>query len=235
MPVKTLIAFLFLLIAPGLALADVKVYDQSIEGGDFILVTNTLCPTTQVTPGIFEGSFEIDDAGTGTVTLDDYDVTSDRIVEVDLTLFSGPGAFVFVETSSTQVTSPGQTGTGSTAKSTGAVTWGVLSGFKSTGGQFCLSSPTTVCANNEFLHGATTPSVTNSPTYDLGTWSFDAAGDMEATPYIFSTGNGGLSNTQREWRGVFVGASLPALPLVGFGALALTLVVVGVRTAMRKR
>ena len=61
-----------------------------------------------------------------------------------------------------------------------------------------------------------------------------AEGDYEAAqPYIFRTSNGGLSNTQFDLRGVFVGASLPALPLVGLGALAACLAVAGSRRLLR--
>jgi hypothetical protein len=71
----------------------------------------------------------------------------------------------------------------------------------------------------------TTFPVLPSASYDLGTWNFDAEGDYEAAQaYIFRTSNGGLANLQQLLRGAFVGASLPALPLLGFAALAAGLV-----------
>ena len=76
----------------------------------------------------------------------------------------------------------------------------------------------------------------DSGTYDLGTWAFDAVGDYEAaTPWIFRTTAGGTSNQSIIQRGAFQGSALPALPLVGFGALALSLAVVGGRSLMGKK
>ena len=59
---------------------------------------------------------------------------------------------------------------------------------------------------------------------------------MEAANfYIHLTLSGGMSNVGTLLRGAFVGASLPALPLVGFGALALALVVIGGRALMARK
>ena len=74
-----------------------------------------------------------------------------------------------------------------------------------------------------------------SATVDLGTWSFDAAGDYEATPYIAITTNGGTANALNELRGRFVGASLPALPFVGIATLAVAMLVVGVASSLPDR
>lgn len=48
-----------------------------------------------------------------------------------------------------------------------------------------------------------------------------------ASGLIIRTSNGGLSNNHMLARGAFVGSALPGLPLVGFGVLAVTLVVIG--------
>ena len=74
-----------------------------------------------------------------------------------------------------------------------------------------------------------------SDTYDLGTWNFDAVGYEAAQRHITRTSNGGLTNNGGNYRGAFVGASLPALPLVGFGALALSLAVIGGRSLLGKK
>ena len=116
-----------------------------------------------------------------------------------------------------------------------SVEWGVVSGFEITGRSFCLSSPITICNLNGLAHGITIPSILASDTYNLGTWNFDAVGDLSATWIITRTSAGGLSNSQELHRGAFVGASLPALPLVGFGALALSLAVIGGRALFGKK
>jgi len=235
---KLLPALVALLIA-GPALADVKVYNSTPPGGtpgDQILNNPALCPSVQVTPGLFEGSATLTDDGAGTVTMTDLTITQAQDIDFDTTLLNGPGAFVFVISRNTSGPAPGQTGAGSTAKSTGSVDWGVIGGWDATGFGFCISSPTTVCDNNVTPHGVTTPtSVVQSSTYDMGTWSFDAEGDYEATPYIQRTSMGAMSNTIYELRGRFVGAGIPALPLVGVGAIGLGLLTFGVRSLMRRR
>ena len=103
------------------------------------------------------------------------------------------------------------------------------------GGQFCLSSPTAVCGQAGFAHGMTVVPVLTSSTFDLGTWSFNATGDYEGTIFYNRTNNGGLSNTNTIYRGTFVGAAIPALPLVGFGALAVSLAVLGGRSLLGRK
>ena len=76
-----------------------------------------------------------------------------------------------------------------------------------------------------------------STTFDLGTWAFDGTtGDYAITePYIERTSNGGLQNSRYALRGAFQGDTIPALPLIGFGALALSLAVIGGRSLMGKK
>jgi hypothetical protein len=113
--------------------------------------------------------------------------------------------------------------------------WGVVSGWELTGFSYCVSSPVLICVQNAGAHGATITPELASQTYDLGTWQFDSLGDMEADFYITATLNGGTANTASRLRGAFVGTSLPALPLVGFAALAAGLAAIGGRALMGKK
>jgi len=225
------------------ASAVVKAYDSTPPNGvagDEFGYTTTLCPPIQVTPGSLPGNYKLDDTGGGTVTISDFNLR--RIVDVNigpggLTVVFGPGAYVFVDSDSTTSPALGTTHPGSTAPG-GTVDWGVLSGWTRSGQAFCISSPVTICTGGaQVPHGATTPTPPpNSPTYDLGTWAFDAEGDFAAlSNYINQTNNGGTSNRQFLLRGSFVGGSIPALPAFGAGALALGLVVAGARSALRKK
>ena len=227
----------------GLALpasAVVKVYDATPPhgtGGDELQFSTTLCPPIQTTSGNAQGSYKINDTGSGTVTMTVFDLQRVTKAEFDATAIFGPGAFVFVDAVSFISATPNQTAPGSTAPG-GTVDWGVLGGFLSTGVGFCVSSPQTICtAGAQLPHGATTPlSPITSPTFDLGTWAFDAEGDFEATaPYVWGTFNGGTGNRQSLLRGTFVGGGIPALPLVGLGAVALGLLVAGTRATLRKK
>jgi hypothetical protein len=207
--------------------------------GDRILGSVTQCPTIQTTPGVLEGFAFLEDDGAGSVSLE---VILPETLYIDIGAVFGPNSFLFLDGATTltnvplgasvHVSAPGSgTDPGETA------VWGIVSGWSATGGIFCKSSPVSVCSTTVPLsHGQTTPAVSPSSTYNLGTWIFDAVGDYEATtPYISVTANGGLANSQLLWRGTFQGAVLPALPLVGLGALALSLAVVGGRSLMGKK
>ena len=222
------------------ASAVVKVYDSTPPHGtpgDALRFTTTLCPPVSVTPGIVHGFVKIDDTTSGTVTVTEYQQVPFTLTDFDATAVFGPGSFVFVTSENTLAptvpfTAPGGTAPGAT------IDWGVIGGWVRTGQGFCISSPQTICtAGAQLPHGVTTaaPPI-NSPTYDLGTWSFDAVGDYEAAqPYINGTQNGGTTNGQTQLRGAFVGGGIPALPLIGVGALGLGLLVVGTRSVLRKR
>ena len=233
----------------GSAQAVTKLYDSTATNGsphDFINTATNLCPPVQTSPGYMEGFTQITDDGLGTVTLDELNVTITNLIDLgpdQLVTTFGPGAFIFIDSKTTSNGSPlvsntsgvgahGPSGTdpGDTAE------WGVLSGWSSTGSNFCLSSPVAICNQAGFAHGQTVLPVPPSTTYNLGTWNFDAEGDYAIdTPYVQRTSNGGLQNSSYNLRGNFVGDALPALPLLGFGALALSLAVIGGRSLMGKK
>ncbi|MEZ4215783.1 MAG: hypothetical protein R3E88_04845 [Myxococcota bacterium] len=225
------------------ASAVVKTYNSTPPNGtagDELQYSVALCPPIQSSAGLIQGDYKIDDNGGGTVTLNDFNLR--RIVNtnfgpVALVPIFGPGSYVFTTSDSTRHVTLGTTHTGSTAPG-GSVDWGILAGWTVSGQAFCISSPQTICTQGtQVPHGQTQPSPdVNSPTYDLGTWAFDAEGDFQAaSPYINQTNNGGTSNRQFLLRGAFVGGGVPALPLLGAGALAIGLLVAGSRTVLRKK
>ena len=234
----------------GSAQAAVKFYDSDLLNGapqDQRRIANNLCPPIITTLGSLGGHKQVSDDGLGTVTLEEYISSSDNLTDIGPEVLGpvlGPGAFIFLDNQSTRTMDAAQTsntsgigahGPSGTAPGQSAE-WGVLSGFSTTGFNFCVSSPAALCNQNGFAHGQTVASLNPSTSYDLGTWSFDAEGDLEATTfYIVRTSNGGLLNTQELVRGSFVGASLPALPLLGFGTLALGLAAIGARSLLGRK
>ncbi|MEE2663690.1 MAG: hypothetical protein VX681_06200, partial [Myxococcota bacterium] len=65
---------------------------------------------------------------------------------------------------------------------------------------------------------------------------FDAVGDLDSTQqYLTRTSNGGLSNNGNRIQAALHGSAIPALPLVGFGALALSLAAIGGRALLGKK
>ena len=75
----------------------------------------------------------------------------------------------------------------------------------------------------------------NENRYADGNPDRDADRYSDVDAYIQRTSNGGLQNSRYDMRGMFVGASLPALPLVGFGALAVSLAVIGGRALLGRK
>lgn len=249
MRMRTIFLMLGILALASPSQAATKSYDSSPTNGlpgDVLNSATNLCPPIQTDAGQLQGSAVLADDGTGTVTLSSLDVTVVFLGDLgpdQLTPTFGPGAFVFIDSTANQSPAPGQTSNASGIGAHGpsgsapseSTEWGVLSGWSATGYRFCISSPTGICNNAGFVHGVTVAPIVNSSTYDLGTWVFDAEGDYEnVSPYIFSTSNGGLQNIRYDLRGAFVGETLPALPIVGFGTLAAALVVLGGR-ALRSR
>jgi hypothetical protein len=241
-----------ILVLAGSAQAATKLYNSlpaNGEAGDGKRISINICPPITVTPDSLGGYKRISDDGLGTVTLEEFvqccagtgitDLTPDILTPV-----FGPGAFIFIDNSSTRsminpqtsnTSGVGAHGPSGTAPGESAE-WGIVTGFVVTGALFCVSSPTGICNENGFSHGATIPPTLASDTYDLGTWNFDSVGDLEAESYIIvRTSNGGLSNNHELHQGAFQGASLPALPLVGFGALALSLAAIGGRALLARK
>jgi len=238
------------LLVSSSAQAVVKAYDQSETNGlpgDFLNTATNLCPPAQTTPGTLQGATTLDDSTAGTVTITDLDVVQEVQIDLgpdQLVVTFGPGAFIFIDSASTTTIAgthesntsgigahgPSGTDPGETSE------WGIVSGWDQLGTQFCLSSPVAICNGAGFAHGATILPVMPSNTYDLGTWNFDTSGNYStAAAFIQRTSNGGLQNSRWALRGAFVGAALPALPLVGFGALALSLAVIGGRAVIGKK
>ena len=248
MRIRVLLISAAVFLLAGSASAAVKMYDASDANGapgDQRRISINLCPPLASTPDSLGGYHSIIDNNLGTVTLTHVGADTRQITDLSgdiLIPIFGPGAFIFIdgniqreaegafETTASGIHGPSGTAPGESAE------WGVVSGFVSTGFQFCISSPVSICNQNGFVHGATTAYILPSSSYNLGTWTFDAAGDMQsASWYMQRTSNGGLSNNMYLPRGAFVGSSLPALPLIGFGALALSLAVVGGRSLIGKK
>lgn len=242
MKIRNLIIAAATLAIAAPALATVKVYDGTIDNGissENVGYTTSLCPPVKGTPGSVQGFQTITDTGGGTVTLvtNSQPINYVDIVPPALIAVFGPGSFVFVNSRATWSTALPVVASGDTTPSTGSIAWGEISGWQTTGQTFCIASPQTICTGGTMVpHGITsnTPAA-NSPTYDLGTWTFDAEGDLTASSYITGTNNGGTSNRQRIIRGAYVGSSIPALPLLGAAALALGFLAVGTRSLLRKK
>ena len=247
---QILVAVLVLSLA-GSAQAVVKFYSSDPENGtpgNTSRISINLCPPFISSPDTIGGFTKLTDDEAGTVELSELvqccagsgltDLSGDILVPI-----FGPGSFIFIDAgTTTSITTPHSSSDGasgasaSTVATTGSIAWGVVSGWVITGLQFCLASPVAICNENGFSHGMTVPGALESTTYNLGTWVFTAVGDIEATQqYITRTSNGGLSNNGDVVQAALHGSAIPALPIVGFGALALSLAAIGGRALLGKK
>ena len=233
-------AVLSVALVPATASAVLKAYDSTAIGGnDYILRAPNLSPTVIPTPGQLQyGNFVFDDDGAGTVTVDFFEFGSGNSTTTNLTGFAGPGSFIFTRNANTFKPAIGTFAggvSGDTSPGGSGIDWGLLTGWSSSGGFFCNSSPPFVCTFAGRAEDMTIPGFIPSSTYDIGTWSFDSSGDFVATPYIDQTNNGGVGNSTYLLRGKLFGSTLPALPLLGFGALAVSLLVIGGRAVLKDK
>lgn len=166
----------------------------------------------------------LDDPGGGVVEVLRFEYGTDASLTINATGAAGPGSFLFIRKKDRTTFAAGQTGSGST---TSSIDWGVITGWSIAGGVFCNSSSLLCTSLVGIQEDMTIPAVLPSSTYDIGTWTFDATG------YISGTFNLNTSNIMIFLNGKLFGASLPALPIAGLGALAVGLLVVGARSLMR--
>ena len=244
-------AWIALLLGAHSATAEMRAYDMATAGGGDAIrrapeLTPSVGPSFQPPTKLGIGRFFLEDDGGGSVTAHAirFEVTGAETIVSTGFMGAPPGAYTYFRTR-VRVAGSG-IASGSTAPN-GQTDWGVVTGWASSGGEFCRSTPPFICTFANHLEDGTTasPFLLTSSSYDLGTWNFDANGDFEATPYIAATApispgfpsfpEGDSSNVVYTLRGRFFGASLPALPAVGFGGLAVALAVVATRSLRRGR
>ena len=194
----------------------------------------SLSPTVRPTPG--EPDFlkvVLDDPGGGVVSVVEFEIGGDSSQTISIQGFNGPASMLFIRSKTRTTFAKGQTGVGST---TGAIDWGVLTGWSEAGGHYCKSDPPVICTFIQFQEDGTIPSIVQwSSTFDLGTWTFDSTGDFDATGWISHTYDPGAANLLIFLEGKLFGATLPALPIVGYVAIVAGLLLVGGRSLMRRK
>ena len=143
---------------------------------------------------------------------------------------------VFIWYSKKIVSGPGgdEIGTGSTSSS---IAWGNVTGWTITGGTFCYATVSYICSLALAIHNATVDTVLSSDNYDIGTWTFHGTG-FSATPFVHETGTAGLGVGNLQWllRGAEVAdGTVSALPLLGLGAVGVSVLAMGIASLRRYR
>ena len=122
---------------------------------------------------------------------------------------------------------------GSLPGNVGTVTWGTLTGWAITGATFCNANPAFICG---LAVGSLLTSVDpalRSGFYNTDPWSFHGTG-FRTMPFVFFTSTL-PGNSQVVLKGPLApNASVPALPLLGVGALGASLFAMGI-AALRRR
>ena len=117
-----------------------------------------------------------------------------------------------------------QAGTGRTSAS---ITWGDVGGWTVTGSTFCHADPSYICSLANFVQDDTIDPLLQSSHYDIGTWLFHGTG-FGATPFIYRTAVSYPGNQVYVVRGALHrDGSVPALPLLGLGAVASSIIILG--------
>ena len=148
---------------------------------------------------------------------------------VDLPGLSG---FIWIKTASAEGPIAAVTGTGDISLT---IEWGDISTWTEKGGTYCNSEPTTICDTALFAQDDTVPTPVVTNRYLWHVWSFHGTG-FTAEPFIFrTTDNTSIGNFQIIYRGV-VGqdGTVPALPLLGIGAVGVSVIAMGM-SSLRKR
>ena len=131
------------------------------------------------------------------------------------------GGFIFLRTQIREGPANNIQGTGA---SSSTIQWNTLTGWTSTGGNWCNANPTYICTLANRVQEETTDPVLYSNFLDVGPWVFHGTGWTDSDGYIArtaTTGNNG--NLYRYWRGSErQDGTVPALPLLGVGAVGLS-------------
>lgn len=186
---------------------------------------------TPPTPGTPAGTAVVDnDGGSGSPLLKRYTQVAGGSAgtTVDLPGLSG---FIFLKDKTIQGPSEDQTGAGDIGNT---IEWGFVDSWSVSGGQFCHSVPSFVCdrATREDL--STVPPALISPLFDFNSWAFHPTGYRAVGGYISFTGTTD-GNTQTFSRGALMpNGTVPALPLLGIGAIGISIIAMGMAGLRRK-
>jgi hypothetical protein len=153
------------------------------------------------------------------------------VVEHETTTFVGVlSGFIFLSTHVEEGPRKALSFTGAGATDA-TIAWGVVTGWTVTGGFWCHSSPSNICATFAQKNLATTEPPLYSPHYDLGTWTFHGTG-FTSVPFVSVNASlcpPNCGNLQYHLRGRLSAGLVPAVPIIGVTLLGASLLFIGVR------
>ena len=143
--------------------------------------------------------------------------------------------FIWFNGFTEQGPAPDQAGQGSTDAGS-SINWGNLSGWTITGGTYCHANPAYICGLAAAVDEETVATAFLSGNYDIGTWTFHGTGFDMALPYVNRTAKNNLGNSMTFLRGApDQDGTVPALPLLGIGAVGVSVFAMGVASIRRRK
>ena len=149
------------------------------------------------------------------------------------------GGIIWFNRESVEGPGPDQVGTGSSAST---ITWGDVQGWTITGGTFCMAAPSYICSMAAAVHEETVDAALHSTHYDIGTWTFHGTGFRHqhsgetSDGFIYRTAGSTPGNLQYHYVGSpDQDGTVPALPLLGIGAVGVSVFAMGVASVRRRR
>ena len=219
------------LAAPG-ATASLKKYDWTRSQ---LLHYSATSPHVEYQSQFLPGSKAIIDESSGDPVLRKLVVVSGAGGGLTVVTPALSGGFIWFNQEGLQGPANNQTGTGSTASS---IVWGDTTGWTITGGTWCHAIPSYICSLALAVDQATLPNSIVSTHYDLGTWTFHGTGFGNSGGFVHRTGNNPPEVGNLQWfaRGTLAqDGTVPALPLLGLGAVGVSVFAMGVASVRRRR
>jgi hypothetical protein len=138
---------------------------------------------------------------------------------------------VFISTLHDEGSRQPATGSGATSAAS-TLRWGTVSGWTTTGSQWCNATPPIICTLAGIPQLGTSDPPNHSAFYDLDTWSFHGTG-FTSQPVIHFYRTSGFGNSLFRYAGSRAPQALvPALSLLGISGAAIAL---AAAAAARKR
>ncbi|MCH2171964.1 hypothetical protein MK489_14355 [Myxococcota bacterium] len=214
--------------------AALKKYEQRRSN---VLQFLTTSPRAEYRSVPSRGKAIIDDDGTGSPVLKKmlegtgraYGVAPQSSTTLVPSLSAG---FIFVKLTYVRGPAGGTVGSGSTSSE---IDWATTSGWTVTGGDWCNANPPYICDLARREYQETVSGVLNSLNFDIGTWIFHGTGYTSDTGFILLTSPTSLGNMVQWTRGsLSQDGTVPALPLLGVGTIAVSVVAMGIASVRRR-
>ena len=144
------------------------------------------------------------------------------------------GGFIWFNEKSLSGPGPDEVGTGSTASS---IYWGDVESWSVTGGTYCNANPSYICSLALVVQDETLDPPVVSSHYDIGTWTFHGTGwRSNLGGFVHRTGSTDDGNLMWNlWGTEAADGTVPALPLLGIGAIGASVISMGIAMIRRRK